>query len=497
VVVRDAFGGEQSFGGSYYITTSVLSKGLHQYQYAIGAERLRPFDTVWSYGRPVATGTHRLGLTDAVTVGGRAEIESGLVSAGPTMTTRLGRFGALEASAAISRASRAGVAGALAYEYIGGPGGVSIAWRQASQDYETLTTRRVASAPVREVFASATTRLGRHLTSGVSWQSQDLRNGGDRPRRASVTTSFPVGGKASLFLSLSRARVDGIWSTGAFASMSMGLGPRASAGASIERMGEVTRAGLDVQRSAPVGPGMGYRAQLAGLGSDAELLDAEIRAQGRWAQADVRQSMVSGQRETWAQVNGALVAIGGRVHAARPVQDGYALVRVPDVPGVRAYVSHQEMGRTDQRGDLLLPNLLAYYGNRISIADTDVPVDRTLASRDVILAPPYRGGAIAEFPAPRQRRAAGRLVASGRMPALTGPRANDAVVVIETPAGPVETWLGPQGEFYIEGLGPGEYVIRVVSGEARCEASVSMPADDVPVVQLGDVPCAGGHGERE
>ena len=496
VVVRDAFGGEQSFGGSYYVTTSLLAEGLHQYHYAAGVERLRPFDTLWDYGRPVFTGTHRLGLSDTFTVGGRAEIESGLISAGPTMTTRLGRYGALEVSAAASHAADAGIAASVAYEYVGRPAGVSFAWRQASDGYETLTTRRFDVATVRELYASATTRLGRRLSGGLSWQSQDLRGAIDSRRRASVTTSFAFAPRASLFLSVSRVRAEGAWSTGAFASVNMALGPRANAGVSIDRQSGITRGGVEVQQSAPVGPGFGYRARVADASAAGSLLDAELRAQGRWAQADLRQSIVDGQRETWAQVNGALVAIGGRVLAARPVQQGYALVRVPDVKGVRTYVSHQEMGRTDRHGDLLVPNLLPYYGNRISIADTDVPIDRTLAARDVVLAPPYRGGAIAEFPAPRQRRIAGRLVAGAGVPALTGQAALDATATVETATGSLETWLGQNGELYIEGLGPGRHVMRVTTGEATCEATLTVPHGDEAVTQLGEIVCAASGAAR-
>ena len=256
---------------------------------------------------------------------------------------------------------------------------------------------------------------------------------------------------------------------------------------SAARLNGQTIGSFDVQQSAPVGPGYGFRGQVSGLGSAMTLVDGEVRAQSRWGQADIRHSAIEGHRETWAQFNGALVAIGGRVIAARPIQEGFALVRVPAVPDVRTYVSHQEMGRTDRRGDLLLPNLLPYYGNRITIADTDVPVDRTIPANEVTLAPPYRGGAIAEFAAPRQRRLSGRVVLPDGSP-IDGQRALDATARI-TGAAAVETWLGLGGEFYAEGLEPGDYVLEVTAPGFRCTSTFQVPESDAAVVRVGDVVC--------
>jgi outer membrane usher protein len=489
VVVRDAFGGQQEFGGSYYVTTSVLARGLHQYQYAVGAERLRPFDSVWDYGRPIVTAFHRVGVSDTLTVGGRAEVERGLVSGGATATARAGRFGAVELSGGVSQTGRTGLAAGVAYEYIGRHGGLSVGWRRASDEYETLTTRRSLRTSVNELLASLTYRLSGRVSGGLSWQSQDSA---DRHglRRAAATTSIAVAPGASLFLSASRSRLDGFWSTGVFASLTLSVGPRATASLSAEREGTASRGGVDFQQSAPLGPGFGFRGQVSGLGSTATLVDGEVRAQNRWGQVELRQSTVEGRRETWAQVNGAFVAIGGRVHASRPVQNGFALVRVPEVSGVRTYLSHQEVGRTDARGDLLVPNLLPYYGNRLSIDDTDVPIDRTVTLRDVTLAPPYRGGAIALFPAPRERRITGRLIADGDMPALEGQRALDAVVSFSGPSR-AETWLAADGEFYIVGLEPGAYVIDVTAPDLRCRASLHIPGSELPVIRLGEVRCGG------
>jgi outer membrane usher protein len=486
VVVRDAFGGEQEFGGSFYVTTGILARGLHQYQYAAGVERLRPFDTLWEYGRAIATATHRVGVTDDLTLGARAEVEPGLANGGVVATARAGRFGVFELSGAASRAEAGGIAGGLAYEYIGRHGGVSFAWRRASDTYETLTTRRRLGGAMNELLASVSSRVNRRVTAGVSWQLQDDRIGAGA-RRVAATASVALAAKLSLFLSASRSRLDGVWSNGAFASLAVSLGSRASASVSAEQLDGDRRGVFDIQQSAPVGPGYGLRGQVAGLGSAATLVDAEVRAQNRWGQADIRQSVLDGRRETWAQFNGALVAIGGRVMASRPVQDGFALVRVPDVAGVRAYVSHQEMGRTDRHGDLLLPNLLPYYGNRIAIEDTDVPVDRTVSAREVTLAPPYRGGAIAEFPALRQQRLSGRVVLPDGTP-IAGPQALDATARIAGPVA-VETWLGSGGELYVEGLGAGDYTIEVTAPALACTARFAVPESDAPVVGVGDIRC--------
>jgi outer membrane usher protein len=171
------------------------------------------------------------------------------------------------------------------------------------------------------------------------------------------------------------------------------------------------------------------------------------------------------------------------------VQDGFALVRVPEVKGVRAYVSHQELGRTDGRGDLLVPNLLAYYGNQISIADADVPADRTLSYKQLLLATPYRGGAIAEFPATREWRVAGSVSLLGNPESLRGQRALDARVTVETPGGPIDSWLGAGGEFYLEGLAPGGYVLQVISGDIACKATLVVPVSDAPVIRAGELAC--------
>ena len=61
---------------------------------------------------------------------------------------------------------------------------------------------------------------------------------------------------------------------------------------------------------------------------------------------------MDGKAATAVWASGSIVGIGGRLFATRPVDQSFALVRVPGVPDVRAYLSNQEIGRTNGHGDL-------------------------------------------------------------------------------------------------------------------------------------------------
>jgi outer membrane usher protein len=180
------------------------------------------------------------------------------------------------------------------------------------------------------------------------------------------------------------------------------------------------------------------------------------------------------------------VGIGGRLLASRPVEQSFALVRVPGVPNVRAFVSHQEIGRTDRHGDLLVPDLLPYYGNLLSIADQDVPLELTIGRRDMTLAPPAGGGAVALFPVTREVRVSGRVQVLdhgahvvpkyGRMTL----RVKDAT--FESP-------IGGSGQFYFEGLDAGTHVATVEYEGGTCTWTMAVPSDGPVVRQLGLVTC--------
>jgi outer membrane usher protein len=200
------------------------------------------------------------------------------------------------------------------------------------------------------------------------------------------------------------------------------LGPRSSLDTAWSRSGERQRSTVAYQRSLPIGPGVGARIQWDPRARD---VDAVLQLQGAVGRAEVRHATVGRaepgpptrglgalgwQPATGVSVMGALVALDGRLYATRPVDDAFGVVRVTDVPGVRTYLGHQYVGRTNARGEVVVPNLVSYYGNRLSIDASDVPLDRSVGVEERIVAPAQRGGALVRFESLRLRPIVGRVV---------------------------------------------------------------------------------------
>ncbi len=381
VVLRDAFGREQRLTSSFYQPVTLLRPGLHQFRYGVGARRddeagfLRPnaSSSAEAYRGFAAVGDHRIGVKDWLTMGGRVEVTDRLVGVAPEVAVRA-PIGELGVTLAGSRDDRVGTGGRrhFGWSWRGRVASVGATMRGATEEYRLVGVSRLLPAIRQEVQAFGGMSLPRGI-SVVLQHAAALDWAGDRSERSVLSASMPLTGRATFNASVGRARAGGRSaslspSLEAFIGIGFRLGPRSSLDTAYSRSADRDRATVTYQRSLPIGPGVGARAQWAPLSRDA---DAMVQLQGSAARVEIRHATVGrADPSTGVSVMGAIVAIDGRLHATRPVDDAFGVVRVADVPGVRTYLSHQYVGRTNARGEVVVPNLVSYYGNRLSIDPT-------------------------------------------------------------------------------------------------------------------------------
>jgi outer membrane usher protein len=429
---------------------------------------------------------HRVGLTDSLTIGASAQAAKDLTGGGLELSART-PVGELELRGFGSRTRLgSGTAAAAAYAYRNARFGAGLSMRTLSRDFDELGMERAYTKPrfdaqayINMMVANGTSVSVQH-TRLRDWQKS-------RIERTSLSTGVRLSSRLQLVVAVSSSFDGARHTRGVLASMSVPLGRRASAASSYEaRSNAPGRANMEVQRSLPLGPGVGYRLQWQDgpMAAGAAVLDA----QGAPGRVQLRRDIVGNTATNSVSVAGSIVAIGGAIEAARPVDDAFALVRVSDVPAVRTYVSNQLVGRTNRRGEVLVPSLVSYYGNRITIDDRDVPLTHDVGLKELLIAPALRGRAVLPFPVRRVRNITGRFVL--RSPDETAPGNGDAEA--QWRDGPERVALGPAGEFYFERATSGAHQVRVSYLGSRyvCRLSVGPEQSSPAVEDLGQIACA-------
>jgi len=479
-VVRDAFGRASEYASSAYFTSGVLSKGLSDYGYSVGFRRDDLATASLHYGAPALLGRHRLGITDTVTAGARLEAGPGLVSGGPSVTALL-PIGEVEFAAALSRdGGRAGAAASAAYTAYFPFASFGFILREMGAHYANTGLAAGDDRAKLNTHAFASVPAGTRLTLVADCSASLFRDSG-RSERCSLQSNLRLTRSASVIASAGYSRGPGV-APGAdlLALFIYSFGAQTLADVGYTRSGGTSGAALDLQRSLPAGVGLGYRmrAQTGAQG----LADADVQYQGPYGRYEVDYQRLDRANSATVSAAGGLVAIGGGFFATRPVEQGYGLIQLPGLPDVRGFLENQEIGRTDSHGDLFVPNLLPYYGNRLRISDEDIPLRFEVARAEETVAAPVRGGALVRFPVRKRQGLTGRvaLMVGGKKitPAFGELRADGAVSA-----------LGANGEFYLENLAPGRHAATVDHTAGKCDFEVEVPDSPALVVKLGDVTC--------
>jgi outer membrane usher protein len=483
VIVRDAFGVERELSSTYYLTTSALAQGVQDYQYSVGFRRMGVGEKSWDYRTPVALARHRVGITDSVTAGGRVEVQPGrLYSGGPSLNLRL-PIGEVEAATSLSSKRGAfGSAGLVGFSFTGRPVSAGGSVMVASRNYATLTPNPVGEDPKTEANVFAGANIGGPISVTAQHSLRRLHQGISRERTGLLST-IHIARNVELTASVTRVRDERGHGREAYAGITILFG-KSTASAALVQDGRGNRMTVDAQRSLPVGEGYGY--QMHAESGDG-MAYGVARYQTKYGRYELRQEQLYGESNTTVTAAGSIVGIGGGLYASRPVQESFALVRIPGVEGVRAFASHQEVGKTGRKGDLLVPDLQAYYANILDVADGDIPLQYAVPDVGQTLALPYRGGAVAEFGVQKIQRVVGVITVADQ----GGERIPSYGEITVTAKGrEVSSPIGSSGRFYFEDLPAGTHsaVVRDSAGK-ECSLILTVPLSDGTLVNLGPVRC--------
>ena len=134
-------------------------------------------------------------------------------------------------------------------------------------------------------------------------------------------------------------------------------------------------------------------------------------------------------------------------------------------------------------------NVLAYYGNRVSINDQDVPMNFRVDTTERTVAPPFRGGALVVFPVARLQILTG-TVSVHRADGVHVPAYGQLTLSVNNQT--VDSPIGKKGEFYLENVPVGAHDALIEDEDRHCRFVFVVPDSPDPILKLGEVLCEDG-----
>ncbi|WCM92953.1 fimbria/pilus outer membrane usher protein [Acidovorax sp. NCPPB 2350] len=476
VITTDALGRQVVTSVPFYVSSELLRPGLTDYSLSLGALRrgygLRNF----AYGRPIAAGVYRRGMTDAVTLETQAQAGRGLAVLGAGGLLRWGLLGVFNASLTHGRSRPPGSTGSdrdggwqwsAGYQYHTPGGGISIQQIQRNPgfgdagDYGGDTLRPYRRT--RQINASLNVGAG---SLGAGWI--DLRGaGGERSRIAYASYSTPLGRDA--FLSVTTGRTVETGETQLRMQLTYLLDTQLTAQGALTRSGGALQGEVSMQRSLASDGGVGWhlghtRSGATGGSMGQSYRLASLQYQGRHGMVQGGVFGTSDDTTRWAGASGSLGLMDGYAFAANRVTDGFALVSTDGAPDVPITFNHQPAGRTDAQGYLLVPNVPAFYPARYAIDPLSLPVDVHTPTLERRLAVARGTGALVHLPVLRMRTATLTLVDAQGEPLPPG-----SAVLHEQ--GRVPTVVGWDGVVYLTTLHPHNTLVARTPDGLECRAA--------------------------
>lgn len=492
LVVRDLTGREQTIAYPYFFTPQGLAAGLHDFSYQVGAQRQGAGSADDRYEKLMFSGFHQYGINDALTIGLRAEGERGLQNIGPSVILRSDQLGLLALSVAASRKAGGGTGSALSadYGYQSDNFNASLRHESRSSNYAGLS----AELPVRRALRDSSGSIGFSIAKVGTVSASYLQSvfpSGPSETTWALAFSRPLWKNTSLSMlvrhrSVSEARLE--W----FLGIQYSPASQVTVSASANQRPDGGRSNtLTYSRSLAEGEGLAYALGLESndvSGGRSDIISARGQYNTRIAtlMAEAR-GQSGGGSGTGINLSaaGAVAVAPGFFGFGRPMADSFAVVQLsPPLAGVRIYENSQMVGRSNEQGQLVLPNIQSYTNNAISLEDKDIPIEFSVDRVQRSLSPAARSGVVLVFPVVRVQSIVGALMV--RQGGVTRPLeyrsfALPAAVASEK----ILTAKG--GEFYIENLAVGTYRARIMIDGRECIFDLTVPKSDASLINLEKV----------
>jgi outer membrane usher protein len=164
-----------------------------------------------------------------------------------------------------------------------------------------------------------------------------------------------------------------------------------------KRLEQRSREFLTYRRGPPAHGGVGWHLGLTHAASDQEHHHASLAWSNAYNRMEAGVYGAAAETTNWASIGGSLIAMDSQVFASRRINDAFVLVATDGVAQVPVRYENQLVGRTNERGYLLVPWVNSHYAAKYEIDILDLPAQLRVPSVERRLSVKRHSGALLRF----------------------------------------------------------------------------------------------------
>lgn len=406
LIVRDLLGRESIINQHYYFSPILLAKGLSDFSVEAGflRESFGVQNNAYDHDNGFLAFTRRVGLTSALTSEIHFEWQAKRQAVGVDIVALLGRLGTAEIAVATARADKVqGNHYMFAVERRTLKGNLALRWEHFDREFVQFAALPNESKPRQRLTISLGKLLPGKVSTAINYMGQ---TSWDKDRLNLLTLNLGVTLAQGSYLSAYASRDLGTthnWHAGISINVALGKLGRANSSSHFGRnRNRVNQAEL--------------RQSTAGaLGTDWRLNISDLPQQ-RWRGGFTKHTNLGRFSADASDMSkgsalrlgaaGAIGWLGGHTFATRAIGAGsFAVVKVGSIKDVPIYRSNQLIASTNSSGMALIPDLLPYQANQLTIDPVELPFDIEIQGVREIAVPFARSGLMVNFLIQRSRNA--------------------------------------------------------------------------------------------
>jgi outer membrane usher protein len=477
LVVRDVLGREVVIVQPFFTTVQLLAPGLDDWSFELGTVRENLGLDSNEYGSGFTSGLWRRGITDRLTLEGRAELSK---------RQRTGGIGALyalpgdilaRAALAHSRHERA-AAGNFALL------GIEKQWVRASLTAQFQT----ASRGYRELgMADNQYPIRRQLAANFNYYT-GLHSFGfglarvERYDAGSLTTlslnyGLHLPNRTTLNAYLSKALGGG---TSFGLNLQVPMEDQRYVSANYNRYAGTQDIYATASQFAGETHEVGWRVLAGRLGNEAHA-EGGLDYAGRYGRAYGDVSASPSQNSLRIGGSGGMAVAAHRFFFTKRLDDSFAIVELKGYPGIGVGLGSTVLTKTDESGIAFIPYLSAYQANQVRLDPRDLPISAEVDSIERLVVPSWRSAVKVDFPVRGGRSALVKIHDEKGEPLPPGS-------TVHLRGDKEEFYVGRRGEAFLTGLQPSNQV-EARTREAACTFELQLPESDEEVLRIGPLTC--------